>query len=97
MGWLKIGGKCPSEMVRLLPRRVVLKSKKNLTTAQHLEKKIRLRLRRSPFCLPFQISRGLLGAKVGNLMTRLFHVGNDSQQRADKTGEAGFVGLILEK
>ena len=24
-------------------------------------------------------------------------MGNDSQQRADKTGEAGFVGLILEK
>ena len=53
-GWLKIGGKCPSGMVRLLPRRVVLKSKE-IATAQHLEKKIRLRLRRSPFCLPLQI------------------------------------------
>ena len=37
-GWLKIGGKCPFEMVRLLPRRVVLKSKK-FATAQHFEKK----------------------------------------------------------
>ena len=35
--------------------------------------------------------------KVENLKTQWFHVDNDSQQRADKTGEAGFVGLILEK
>ena len=60
-------------------------------------KKFRLRLRRSPVCLPFQIQRRIMGVKVGNLKTQWFHVENDSQQRADKTGEAGFVGLILEK
>ena len=38
MGWLKIGGKCPSGMVWLLPRRVVLKSKKNCNSPTFGEK-----------------------------------------------------------
>ena len=38
-GWLKIGGKCPSEMVRLLPRRVVLKSIKFYNSPTFGEKK----------------------------------------------------------
>ena len=105
-GWLKIGGKCPFELVRLLPKRVVLKSKKicnsptfvkKICKSPTFRKKFGCAFGASPFCLPFQIQRRILGSKVGNLKTPRFHVDNDSQQRADKTGEAGFVGLILEK
>ena len=49
MGWLKIGGKCPSEMVRLLPRRVVLKSKKNLQQPNIWRKKFGCAFGAAPF------------------------------------------------
>ena len=49
-----------------LPRRAVHGSKK-FVTSKSFEKKILLRLRRSYFCLPIQIYRRLLGAKVGNM------------------------------
>ena len=60
MGWLKIGGKCPSGMVRLLPRRVVLKSKK-IAAAQHFEKKFGCAFGAAPFVYHSKFKEGSSG------------------------------------
>ena len=62
-GWLKIGGKCPSEMVRLLPRRVALKSKKNCNSATFGEKNSA-----APSAQPLLFT--IPNSKVGNLKTQ---------------------------
>ena len=62
VGWLKIGGKCPFEMVRPLPRRVVLKSKK-IATAQHFEKNFGCAFGAAPFVYHSKFKEGSWGLR----------------------------------